>query len=315
MTHHLSYADIENLLFQFELREKDFKNLKQLADVLLPYRDEFADAFVNQVMKFPDSQEFISDTKDFKDKIKHWFERLFSGKYDSEYLTYILRVAKVHAEEGIPPSYITVMIDFVQRFCTKRIVQYVGKLVKERHISHDEAAGLVEGYIRSLSKLLHMNLDVMVSFYVDYELRTFIEADPLEKKVIKFTKRFAFSMEVVILAGLMVLGLVVVGLFSFDVTHFFHGDLSHGLISALGDLLILWTILELLNSEIKFMMGGELAVSAFVSVALAATIREALVMSLEHGQPVMMKLGIGILILILGIVYGIVKWFELKRKD
>jgi uncharacterized membrane protein (DUF373 family) len=121
-------------------------------------------------------------------------------------------------------------------------------------------------------------------------------------------------MDIAILIGLMFLAIFVIALFVSDIMHFFHGDLAHGLIAALGDLLILWTVLELLNSEIKFMLGGELAVSAFVSVALAATIREALVVSLEHNKPIEFKLGIGVLILILGFVYGIVKWFEVKQR-
>ena len=101
-------------------------------------------------------------------------------------------------------------------------------------------------------------------------------------------------------------------LFLSDITHISKGEIAHGIIAALGDLLILWTILELLNSQIKFMLGGEFAISSFVSVALAATIREALIASLEHGKPIEFKLALALIILVLGIVFGIVKWFEIK---
>ncbi|WP_457568910.1 protoglobin domain-containing protein [Desulfurobacterium sp.] len=306
----ISYSDMERLLYQFEFRRKDVENLKEIGHMLVSFKEEFAEAFFNQLMKYDEASKYISedDFKKIKNELIHWYEQLFSGKYDSEYLTYILRIAKVHADLGVPTNLIVAMMNFVRRFCTKRIVKV---LVEEK----GEGCTLIEEYTRSLSKLLDLHLSVMLSFYIDHEMRTFIEADPAEKFVIRFTKKFAFVMDVAIILGLMVLGVVVAGLFVMDVTHFFHGDLSHGLISALGDLLILWTVLELLNSEIKFMMGGELAVSAFVSVALAATIREALVLSLEHTKPVSFKLGIGALILILGIVYGIVKWFEYKRGD
>jgi len=89
--------------------------------------------------------------------------------------------------------------------------------------------------------------------------------------------------------------------------------MTHGVIAALGDLLILWTILELLNSQIKFMLGGEFAISSFVSVALAATIREALIASLEQEKTVEFKIALALIIFILGIVFGIVKWFEIKE--
>ncbi|SNR81623.1 protoglobin domain-containing protein [Desulfurobacterium atlanticum] len=308
---YVSYSDIEKLLYQLELREKDFNNLKEIGKYLLEYKEEFADAFLNQLMRCEEATKFISEeeyNRRVRREVIHWYEMLFTGKYDSEYLTYILKIARVHAEAGIPPNLIVAMMNFVRRFCTKRIVSVVSEKMGK------DCSG-VEEHIRSFSKLLDLHLSVMLSFYIDHEMRTFIDADPAEKFVIRFSKKFAFVMDVAIILGLMVVGMVVVGLFVQDVMHLFSGDLTHGLIAALGDLLILWTVLELLNSEIKFMMGGELAVSAFVSVALAATIREALVLSLQHDKPIDFKLGIGALIFILGIVYGIVKWYEYKRGE
>jgi len=326
-----NYRDFEKLLYFFEIREKDVKNLMFLGQILLPYEEEFADAFYTNLMKFEEIKEFIPEEKlsKLKTTIKEWYRKLFFGKYDSEYFLYLLRVARVHVEEGIPPHYIIVAMNFVSRFCTRRIARffsekaksYIGKFdkdVKEMEVLEDfvleEVFERMEDLTRSLRKLLALNEDVLVSYYVDSELRMFLETGKVERFAINFSKKFALFVDIAILLGLMLLAVFVVALFGIDISHVFHGDLSHGLIAALGDLLILWTVLELLNSEIRFMLGGELAVSAFVSVALAATIREALVVSLEHDKPIEFKLGIGILILIQGIVYGIVKWFEIKRE-
>ena len=333
----VDYRDLERLLDYFEIREKDIKNLRFLGNILLPYKEEFAEAFYNNLMKFEDIKEYIPESKlqRLKQTIQEWYEKLFSGKYDSEYLLYLLKIAKVHVEEGIPPHYIIVAMNFVSRFCSRRIAQFfsekarvfIEEIKKEQEkVCDPSRLEVVEGFVldevferfedlnRSLRKILALNEDVLISYYVDAELRTFFEAGKLERLIIKLSKKFAVFMDIAILLGLMFLAIFVIFLFGMDIAHFFHGDLAHGLIAALGDLLILWTVLELLNSEIKFMLGGELAVSAFVSVALAATIREALVVSLEHGKPIEFKLGIGALILILGIVYGIVKWFEIKQR-
>ncbi len=333
----VDYRDLERLFLYFEIREKDIKNLQFLGNILLPYKEEFAEAFYDNLMKFPDIKEYIPESKlqKLKQTIKEWYEKLFSGKYDSEYLLYLLRIAKVHVEEGIPPHYIIVAMNFVSRFCTRRISEYFKKHGEEffRHYQEEQKKvcdpnkiGELEKFVieelfdrmedltRSLRKILALNEDVFISYYVDVEMKTFLEAGRLERAAISFSKKFAIFMDIAILIGLMFLAIFVIALFISDIMHFFHGDLAHSLIAALGDLLILWTVLELLNSEIKFMLGGELAVSAFVSVALAATIREALVVSLEHNKPIEFKLGIGALILILGIVYGIVKWFEVNRK-
>ena len=332
----LDYRDLERLLYYFEIREKDIKNMQFLGNILLPYEQEFADAFYDNLMKFEDIKEYIPQEKlnKLKVTIKEWYRKLFSGKYDSEYLLYLLKIAKVHVELGIPPHYIIVAMNFVGRFCTRRVAKFFSEkasdffeqIKKEQEkVCDPSKTGVLEGFVldeifermedlnRSLRKLLALNEDVLVSYYVDSELKTFMEADKFEKFIIKFSKKFAVFMDIAILIGLMFLAVFVIALFGMDISHFFHGDLAHGLIAALGDLLILWTVLELLNSEIKFMLGGELAVSAFVSVALAATIREALVVSLEHNKPIEFKLGIGALIFILGIVFGIVKWFELKK--
>jgi len=333
----VDYRDLERLLDYFEIREKDIKNLRFLGNILLPYKEEFANAFYDNLMKFEDIKEYIPESKlqRLKQTIKIWYEKLFSGKYDSEYLLYLLKIAKVHVDEGIPPHYIIVAMNFVSRFCSRRIAQFFADKAKvfledikkeQEKVCDPSRMEIVEGFVldevferfedlnRSLRKILALNEDVLISYYVDAELRTFFEAGRLERLAIRFSKKFAVFMDIAILLGLMFLAIFVIFLFGMDIAHFFHGDLAHGLIAAMGDLLILWTVLELLNSEIKFMLGGELAVSAFVSVALAATIREALVVSLEHGKPIEFKLGIGALILILGIVYGIVKWFEIKQK-
>ncbi len=333
----VDYRDLERLLDYFEIREKDVKNLRFLGNILLPYKEEFAEAFYDNLMKFEDIKEYIPENKlqRLKQTIQEWYEKLFSGRYDSEYLLYLLKIAKVHVDEGIPPHYIIVAMNFVSRFCSRRIAQFFSEKARifieeikreQEKVCDPSKLEVVEGFVldevferfedlnRSLRKILALNEDVLISYYVDVELRTFFEAGRLERLAIRFSKKFAVFMDIAILIGLMFLAVFVIFLFGSDISHFFHGDLAHGLIAALGDLLILWTVLELLNSEIKFMLGGELAVSAFVSVALAATIREALVVSLEHGKPIEFKLGIGALILILGIVYGIVKWFEIKQK-
>lgn len=333
----IDYRDLERLLDYFEIREKDIKNLRFLGNILLPYKEEFANAFYDNLMKFEDVKEYIPESKlqRLKQTIKIWYEKLFSGRYDSEYLLYLLRIAKVHVEEGIPPHYIIVAMNFVSRFCSRRVAQFFSDKAQvffedfkkeQKEFCDPSKTEILEGFVleevferledlnRSLRKILALNEDVLISYYVDAELRTFFEAGKVERAAIKLSKKFAVFMDIAILLGLMSLAIFVIFLFGMDVVHFFHGDLAHSLIAAMGDLLILWTVLELLNSEIKFMLGGELAVSAFVSVALAATIREALVVSLEHGKPIEFKLGIGALILILGIVYGIVKWFEIKQK-
>ena len=83
------------------------------------------------------------------------------------------------------------------------------------------------------------------------------------------------------------------------------------LISALGSLLIIWVIVELLHTEIQMLKGGKFKISIFVGVALIAFIRDLLIITLKHetSSPstysfVLVSIGI------LGLIY----WFIAKTE-
>jgi len=222
----LDYRDFEKLLHYFEVREKDIKNIKFLREILLPYEEEFASAFYDNLMKFEDIKGYIPEEKlrKLKETIKEWYRRLLSGRYDSEYFLYLLRIAKIHVYEGIPPHYIIVAMNFVSRFCTRRIARFFS----EKTLTHTgdirEVFERMEDLTRSLRKLLAMNEDILVSYYIDAELRTFMEAGRFERFAIVFSKKFAVLTDIAILIGLMLLAVFVVALFGMDVSRFFHGN-------------------------------------------------------------------------------------------
>ncbi|MBA4395012.1 MAG: heme-binding sensor globin domain-containing protein, partial [Desulfobacca sp.] len=85
----------------------------------------------------------------------------------------------------------------------------------------------------------------------------------------------------------------------------FAGDLEKGIISSLGSLLIIWMMIELMNTEISHLKGGKFRISVFVSVALVAVIRETMIALLKHEETEMMMYLIAS-ILVLGFVFWIV---------
>jgi uncharacterized membrane protein (DUF373 family) len=81
-------------------------------------------------------------------------------------------------------------------------------------------------------------------------------------------------------------------------------------INILGAMLIIWTIRELLEEEIKRLKGKKFALNIFISLAMAAMLRKILIFSLEpHKSTEVIVLGF--LVLILGIVY----WFMNKSSN
>ncbi|MFW5931102.1 MAG: phosphate-starvation-inducible PsiE family protein, partial [Desulfosalsimonas sp.] len=79
-------------------------------------------------------------------------------------------------------------------------------------------------------------------------------------------------------------------------------NVEQGVIRALGSLLILWMMVELLHAQIEQLKGGAFHVSLFVDLALVAFIRKLFVASLEDKDPLSFGLLIGA-ILVLGLVY------------
>jgi len=61
--------------------------------------------------------------------------------------------------------------------------------------------------------------------------------------------------------------------------------LIKGFLHALGTLLLLWTMVELINTEIKYLKGGDIDVAVFVEVALIVIVREIILLPVENTNP------------------------------
>lgn len=300
--------DIERLLYLHQISKRDKDRIKFLSKYLKQFKNDLTNLVVDVLYKFPELRDNLtpSFTEEFKTIFSEWYEKLFEANYNTAYLNYLLSIGEKFFNYGFSPHHIIVLMDFVRNYLNSRIIEHIKELQDQEEIEKFRSA------LKSLNKILDLNLDIIISHYVDVETKKLLELGRVWRFIIGLAQKFGLILDLTILSGLGLLAFFIVFLFLSDITHISKGEIAHGIIAALGDLLILWTILELLNSQIKFMLGGEFAISSFVSVALAATIREALIASLEHGKPIEFKVALALIILVLGIVFGIVKWFEIK---
>ena len=88
-------------------------------------------------------------------------------------------------------------------------------------------------------------------------------------------------------------------------------NLEHGVIKALGSLLILWMMIELLHTQVGHLRGGQFHVGVFVELALVAFIRKLFVATIDHKEPLTYALLLGGL-LVLGIIYYFVTRAETR---
>lgn len=127
--------------------------------------------------------------------------------------------------------------------------------------------------------------------------------------VADYMKRFTRFLHIFFCIALAMTVIATLVIFFSDIyTIFKTGNIASGTIHALGALLILWTLSELIHSEIRHLQGERIKVTVFVEVAIAAMIRKLLInategMSLESGSIYLASL------LVLGVVY----WFLTPR--
>jgi uncharacterized membrane protein (DUF373 family) len=104
--------------------------------------------------------------------------------------------------------------------------------------------------------------------------------------------------------ALIITSIMVIGLFFHDVySAFTSRTFGSGMVHALGSLLILWTISELLDAEITYLKGGFFKVGIFIEVSIAAVIRKILILSTEG-----LSINEGALYLSALLILGIVHW-------
>jgi len=154
-------------------------------------------------------------------------------------------------------------------------------------------------------KILDANLDVMSASYLEEELKKEFVSHRLESKLIRATERFTYGLNLVLVLALAGVSISVVAQFGWDLVHIFQGNIEKGVLSALGTLLILWMMIELLGNEIKNLKGGKFNILVFIGVIIVALIREILISTLRHDALETQAFLAGTL-LILGVVYYLV---------
>ncbi len=161
--------------------------------------------------------------------------------------------------------------------------------------------------MRSLDKILDLNLDIISSSYHEEEIRQKFLSERLDSGLISFAERFAYGINVVLVLALLGLSISIIALFGSELLSLFTpgGNVTHKILTALGTLLIIWVMVELIDTEIRSLRGQSFRIEIFISVGLVAFIRELLVSSLTDES--IEKLAIRLLaVLVLGIVYYLV---------
>ena len=291
---------IDRIMAHYGFTSRDAENLRQLHPIMERFRDRFPIEFYNHIKNFEDTPRFLKDEETIKrhqDGLKVWFMKLFSGEYNNQYLKDLEHIGSAHVKINLSAHYVNAAMHFVKWFC--------GKILRDE-ISDEKERLYLWG---SIEKMLDINLDALTSSYIEEERKHYFISQNVESHLIDFARRFSYGLNLFLVLGLVLMGVTVLGLFVYDVTHIFAGDIEKGLLGTLGSLLMLWVVIELVDTEIKHLKGGKFAIKVFIGVALVAVIRKLLVIMLK-AEAIEAQFSLIAAIAVLGAVYWLISRIE-----
>jgi uncharacterized membrane protein (DUF373 family) len=280
----------------YQFSDEEAERLRSLLPVAEKNRGVMIDEFYDYLLGIPETASFLQDEQLLKRlKLSHgeWFVSLFRGNYDNQYLHELQRVGQMHVKIGLDAHFVNAAMQVVRRFA-------VG-MIRENFPEREDRRRNTE----AVEKILDINLDIITASYIEEELKKVFISYSLESRLIKATERFTYGLNLILVLALVGVSLSVVALFLWEIAHVFSGNVEKGILSALGTLLILWMMIELMDNEIKTLKGGRFNILVFIGVVIVAIIREILISTMRHDL-LTTQVFLAATLLILGIVYFLV---------
>jgi hypothetical protein len=169
---------------------------------------------------------------------KMWFSELFSGIYDNRFYEKLIGIGSAHVRRNVDVHYMQRSANLVKNAC-------IGVLSRE-----DKPIEEITSSIISVGKIIDISVNVIVSAYIEEEMRIYSPVYKVKSALISFSERFSQTTNFVLVFALIGITIGVGWLFIRDVAHIFSGDVERGIISALGSMLLLWLMIELMSTEI-----------------------------------------------------------------
>jgi uncharacterized membrane protein (DUF373 family) len=291
---------IDRIKAHYNFTADDIKNLVGLRPEMEAHKEEFVSAFYNHIKDFENAHKYLKNEEIIgrhKEGLRKWFVALFSGEYGKKYFNELHHIGLSHVNIHLSAHYVNAAIHFVKRYT----MDIVKRVVEDERELPDIS--------RSVDKIIDINLDAITSAYMEEEKRAIFLSRTVESYLITFANRFAYGLNLVLVLGLVAIGVLVIGLFVYDLTHLFQGDLEKGLLSTIGSMLMLWIVIELMDNEIRQLRGGKFAIKVFISVALVAVIRKILITTIS-AEAIEAQVALIAALAVLGVVYWLIARLE-----
>lgn len=280
----------------YDFTKEEEKTLGGLSARMKNYRDRFGREFMASIMVHESMAEYFPSEEKEKHHAKTfagWFMRLFSGIYDDLYFQNLRKVGQVHVDIKLDGHLVNAAMTTVRQL----VAGYIEQEVPAEDLEKTKTA---------ITKILDINLDIMTSSYRQAELKNYFIHAKAESVLINLLERFTYGLNLVLGMALAIVSVGVIALFANDVINIFSDtDLEHGVIAALGSLLIIWMMIELLGTELEHLRGKKIPIKIFIGIVIVAFIRKVLIGSLQNATIVEYGTKVGTLF-VLALVYWLV---------
>jgi rsbT co-antagonist protein RsbR len=160
----LDEEELKRRLAFFELKDEDFSRLTSLKPFAERCTNEITEGLYELIMGQPESREFFPDqgTLNRVKKLQNsYFLRLFTGKYDLDYVKDRLRVGMTHERIGMPPKlYLGAYRRYLELIDARLLTHFRG--------NEDEAAKALS----SVRKIIFFDMALAIDTYIAAYLET-----------------------------------------------------------------------------------------------------------------------------------------------
>jgi uncharacterized membrane protein (DUF373 family) len=284
---------IESILNHYEFTDQDEALLREMAELFLPVQKRFADDFYRYLQEDDYASAYFrtdSAIAKRKETIIWWLKEILTSRYDNRFLLKLVRIGKTHVKIGLDGHYVNAAMGFIRRYFHGHLNQSVSDPAK------------LEKFIGALDKALDISLDIMTSSYREAELKKVFISQRVELWIVKWAEKLMHGLNLILMVGLVAMAVGVTLLLTSDIYYALTVNLEQGVIKALGSLLILWMMIELLHTQVHQLKGGKFHVRIFVDLAMVAFIRKVFVATIDEKDAVSFGLLLGGL-LVLGLIY------------
>ncbi len=289
----ITMHDIKNHYF---FTDEDALLLKELRPLAEANSERMALEFYDYLFGIPETAAFLKDDlvkKRLFQTHQDWFVGMFSGSYDNMYYHTLQKVGYAHVRIGLSAHFVNAAMNIVRRFVIELLQENFPNIEERRK------------YRNAAEKIIDINLDILSASYQEEAMKKVFISHQLESKLIQAAERFTYGLNLVLVLALAGVSLAVVGLFVWDIVQIFTGSVEKAILGALGNLLIIWMMIELMANEIKNLKGGRFNILVFIGVIIVALIREILITTLRH-DPLETQVFLSGTLLIMGVVYFLV---------